>query len=260
MINSTNIREVIEQNQKILPSILVNVESTIEKGIHFKYKTIESIRNYLMQKTEVLLFPSKSLSYGGMVLYRNGSFYININTLQPKTYENFVWAHEYYHFEFEKDRIKNADDVTFVNNPVLNENERRANLFAAELLINDDVLKTLFQEIKLNYVNDSLEKNVIRLIPAFELPYKTMVIKLAQENLISMEDAERIIDHDYRHNLPQDFDLSILEPTKAIKIDGLNKLLESESVQENMLESDFESIQNLANQHFKQLEAIRMEI
>ncbi|MEB9981992.1 hypothetical protein P4L25_33005, partial [Bacillus cereus] len=68
MINSTNIREVIEQNQKILPSILVNVESTIEKGIHFKYKTIESIRNYLMQKTEVLLFPSKSLSYGGMVL------------------------------------------------------------------------------------------------------------------------------------------------------------------------------------------------
>ncbi|MEC2531272.1 hypothetical protein P9W97_28720, partial [Bacillus cereus] len=77
---------------------------------------------------------------------------------------------------------------------------------------------------------------------------------------ISMEDAERIIDHDYRHNLPQDFDLSILEPTKAIKIDGLNKLLESESVQENMLESDFESIQNLANQHFKQLEAIRMEI
>ncbi|MCE0555233.1 ImmA/IrrE family metallo-endopeptidase [Bacillus thuringiensis] len=55
-------------------------------------------------------------------------FYININTLQPKTYENFVWAHEYYHFEFEKDRIKNADDVTFVNNPVLNENERRANL------------------------------------------------------------------------------------------------------------------------------------
>lgn len=257
MINRSNVGDIIEQNQKLLSEILVKVNQTFDKGLHFKYKTIDSIRNYLIKNTEVLLFPSKSLSYGGMVLYRNGLFYVHINTLQPKTYENFVWAHEFYHFEFERERIKNADDVTFINNPALNINERKANLFAAELLINSHVLSELFHEIKSNFPDDTLETNVIRLIPAFELPYKTIVIKLAQDNLISLNEAAEIIDYNYRNHLPEDFDQTILEPTKAIKIDGLNKLLTSQSIRANMLNSDFESIENLARKHFERLGELR---
>lgn len=257
MINKNNIEDVINHNQQILDEIKGLVNKTFDKGLQFKYKPLESINNYLMENTEVFLFPSKSESYGGMVLYRNDTYYIHINTLQPKTYENFVWAHEYYHFEYDKDRIKDDEDVTFVNNPVLNENERKANLFASELLINSDVLNALFKIIKKNYLNDELSLNVIRLIPIFKLPYKTIVIKLAQDSLITIKEAIDIIDFDYKNNLPKDFDLSMLEPSRAIRIDGLTSLLESESVKNNMLYSDYKSIKTLTEKYLEQLERLR---
>lgn len=257
MINRANVRSVIESNRQYLPSILVKVESVWEKGLHFKYKPIQSIQSYLMKYAEVILFPSKSLSYGGMVLCRNGDYYVHINTLQPKTYENFVWAHEFYHFEFEKERINNVNEPTFVNNPIDNENERLANLFASELLINSGVLKTLFLEKQEQNPDDSLEINIVRLMPDFELPYKTLVIKLAQDELISLDDAERIIEFNYRDFLPTDFDLSILKPSMAIRIDSLNNYINKIKKMDVMSPIDLESIESLKEKHLNQLDSIR---
>ncbi len=228
-----------------------------DKGLHFKYKPIQSIQSYLTTNAEVILFPSESLSYGGMVISRNNSYYVHINTLQPKTYENFVWAHEFYHYEFEKERINNANEPTFINNPIDSECERMANLFAAELLINRDVLQTLFiDKIKQN-PTDTLSVNIVRLMSDFELPYKTLVIKLAQDNIISIDEAEQIIDFKYREALPPDFDMSILEPSKAIRIDSFNSLLAQIREEDSMSSVDLESMVTLKDKHLKQLERIR---
>ncbi|MGE7983742.1 ImmA/IrrE family metallo-endopeptidase [Solibacillus sp. NPDC093137] len=257
MINKENIREVILTNRKLLPGILSKVDEVLSKGIQFKFKPLQSIQSYLIKNAEVILAPSKSLSYGGMVLYRNSNYYIHINTLQPKTYQNFVWGHEFYHFEFEKERIQNVDEPTFINNPALDIHERMANLFAAELLINNDSLKVLFNEVMEQNPNDRLEVNIIRLIPYFELPYKSLVIKLAQEGLISIDQAEVIIELQYRNYLPTDFDLSILEPTKAIRVDSLNILLEKTMASNVLHDSDIDSIISIRDKHLKDLDAIR---
>ena len=257
VINKNNVAEVIRKNYELLPTITNRVNMVLDKGIHFKYKPVQSIMSYLIKNAEVILFPSEALSYGGMVMYRNGNYYININTLQPKPYENFIWAHEFYHFEFEKDRIQNEDEATFINNPVLEKHERMANLFAAEMLINKELLEILFKEKMALFPSDNLETNIIRLIPSFGLPYKSLVIKLAQDGLISISDAERIIAFPYRENLPADFDLSMLSPSRAIKIDSLNNLLEKAAEQGTLLQSDLESIANKTKEHLKTLEAMR---
>lgn len=257
LINQSNVIDVITQNRFLLPSILNKVEETKEQGLSFRYKTIEAIKSYLIKETQVLLFPSNAKSYGGLVTYRNGRFYIHINTGQPKTYENFIWAHEYYHYKYEAEDIKNSQIRTFFDDAVLNEKERAANLFAAELLIDSRVLKALYQDITTIYANDTLENNVIRLIPAFKLPYKAIVVKLAQEGLISEENAVNIIDYNYRDNLPNDFDQSILNPSRAIKINNLGMLLNDQVVESNMLPNDLKSFQALYQKYLKRLEGLR---
>lgn len=257
LINQTNVIDVITQNRKLLPSILNKVEETKEQGLSFRYKTIEAIKSFLFKETQVLLFPSKAKDYGGLVTYRNGRYYIHINTGQPKTYENFIWAHEYYHYKYEAEAIKNSQIRTFFENAVLNEKERSANLFAAELLVDSRVLKALYEDMMSIYANDTLENNVIRLIPAFELPYKAIVVKLAQDGLISEQEAVEIIDYDYRVNLPSDFDRSILAPTNAIKINHLGTLLEDQVVESTMLPSDLKSFQALYQTYFTRLEGLR---
>lgn len=257
MINKTNVRDVIITNRKLVDEIASKVELIFSKGLHFRVKPLQSIQNYLFANTQVILAPSKSLSYGGMILYRNNTYYLHINTLQPKTYENFVWAHELYHYEFEKERIQNADEPTFINNPVLDLSERKANLFAAELLINSNSLKVFFESIKQQNPNDALETNIIRLIPYFELPYKSLVIKLAQDDLITIEEAENMIDFDYRNNLPRDFDLSILKPAKSIRIDNLNALISKVEKSGVMHESEIASIKKTRDNHIEALERLR---
>lgn len=237
--------------------ILSRVAETKDQGLLFRYKPVEAIKAYLMKHTHVMQFPSKNNHYGGLVSYRNGRYFIHINTGQPKTYENFMWVHEYYHFKYEADMIKNSNIRTFYDDTTMNENERCANLFAAELLMDGLLVKDQFALINELYVDETLESRVIRLIPVFQLPYKAIVVKLAQDGLITLDEAQAIIDYPYRNHLPADFDQSILRPSMAIQIDNLKSLLNSEVVKSKMLDNDLRSFQEVFEHHFNELEALR---
>lgn len=257
MINKNNILNVLEHNRELLPMIRSRVAETKDQGLSFRYKPIESIKSYLMKNAQVLQFPSKNKNYGGLVSYRNGRYYIHINTGQPKTYENLMWVHEYYHFKYEAEEIKNSDVRTFFEEAILNEKERCANLFAAELLIDSRLLVEQFDMINELYADELLEKRVVRLIPIFKIPYKAIVVKLAQDGLILDEEAVEIIDDCYNKNLPVDFDQTILQPSMAIHINNLKSLLMNEVVKTNMSDTDLSSFQTVFEQHFNNLEALR---
>lgn len=257
LITKDNVIQVIEKNKELLNQVLSRVEVTKEINLAFRFQPIEAIKNYLTKSANLIMFPSEDKNYGGLVTYKNGRYFIHINTGQPKTYENFIWAHEFYHFQFEKEEIKSSTIHTFADGSTPNENERMANLFAAELLIDSRILRAVYNEICSLHANDTLENNVIRLIPAFKLPYKSIVIKLAQDGFISNEDAKRIIDYDYRKNLPSDFDLSLLTPSMSIKLNEIGNLLNDEVVKATIRESEYESISKLYNEHLTHLERLR---
>ena len=257
MIDKHNVIDIIDANKKYLQQVLVYVEKTQELGIAFRYTPVEAIKNYLQKATNLIMFPSDDLEYGGLVTYRDGRYFIHINTKQPKTYENFIWAHEFYHYYFEAEKIKASNVKTFADGSTPNENERIANLFASELLINSVVLKALFTEIRQSYVGDKLENHVIRLIQAFKLPYKSLVIKLAQDGLITLNEAVDIIDYEYRNNLPSDFDQSLLKPSNSVQFDSVGELLEDKTVQENLRASDYKSINTLYSSHMNNFGRLR---
>lgn len=257
MINKKNVEDIIRKNDEILATVQSYVEKTYELGIAFRYSPIEAIKNYLTQNANLIMFPSSDLEYGGLVTYRDGRYFIHINTKQPKTYENFVWAHEFYHYFFEADKIKSSKIKTFADGSTPNENERFANLYSSELLINRIVLKALFTELRQSYEGDKLENNVIRLIQTFKLPYKCLVIKLAQDGLITVDEAVSIIDYNYRDNLPSDFDQTLLQPSNSIQFDSIGELLEDETVKQNLRASDYESINTLYSSHMSNFERLR---
>lgn len=256
MINKQNVREVILNNHELLPKVLKQVQAVFDKGIHFKYKPVQSIQNYLFKHVNIILFPSKSTSYCGMMLKRNSEWYMHINTLQPKIFENYIWVSQYYNYEFEKGK-SDHDKVLFINDGVLDIQERMVYLFVTELLIHKEVLKKFFQDKCKQNPDNRLEINVIRLMNDFKLPYKLVVMKLAQDGLITLEQAESIIDFDYSNNLPIDFDLSILESSKAIKIGEIDRLLEQVELENIMSDADRESIKYLRDKHVGDLELIR---
>lgn len=253
MITKDNLLQVVESNHRLLPGVLSRVEETKETSLLFRYKPVEMIKHYLMQEANVILFPSPFPNYGGMVTYRNHRFYIHINTAQPRVYENFVWVHEYYHFKYEQSNIKNTAIQTFFEDSVLNEHERQANLFAAELLVDGRLLQNLFQQVSHTLRNRPLVDWVLHLIPVFEVPYKVIVIKLLQDELISEKDALNLIDYEYQKHLPDDFNHSILQPTLVIKLDDINEMLQNPAITSGLRDSDLESIQKRAAMLQKQI-------
>ncbi|GEK33106.1 ImmA/IrrE family metallo-endopeptidase [Kurthia sibirica] len=253
MINRTNLRDIIERNKSLILSVSKKVEEVESLGLSFKLTPIEAIKRYLENKANLIMFPSDDLEYGGLVTYKHGRFYIHINTNQPKTYENFIWAHEFYHFYFESKEIMNSEVKTFADGSFPSEEERCANLFSAELLINKHVLQETFNDISNTFKEDTLSNRVVRLIESFKLPYKCIVIKLVQDGLISLDEAEEIIDYDYRNNLPGDFDHSLLTSSRSVSFDSVARLLNDDVVKENLSSSDLEKIESNYTTRMKQL-------
>lgn len=258
MISQNNLIEVLKANESLINEIKDKVEKIkLASDFTSDYRPVEYIKNYLNEHANVIIFPSKDKNYGGLVTYRNGRFYIHINSGQPKIYENFIWAHEFYHYYFEKDDIKNSKTHTFVDDNLLNSEERKANLFAAEFLVNARFLEISFGQINMKFSADNLEERVLRLIPRLEIPYKAIVIKLVQEKLISVKEALKIIDFSYKENIPKDFDQSFLMPSNVISINDLERLMRSNKVLENVRESDLETYEKQYQKHLQVLRKSR---
>ncbi|MBB6446736.1 ImmA/IrrE family metallo-endopeptidase [Bacillus benzoevorans] len=250
MINKENIEQIILYNQKYHSIVKEKIDSLRALSDPLiTSKPLEFIKTHLYENSYVLEFPINNLEYGGLVFYHHQNFYIQINTAQPKIYENFMWAHEFYHFFFDKDRIKGKEENSILIDSIFDEKERLPNLFASEFLINDFALERKFKFFKKEFDGTSLVDIVINLIAVFELPYKAIVIKLAQNNLIEIVEAKEIIDYDYKRNLPDYIDRTLFSPSNKIRIDNIDRLASVAS--SNMNEEDYQSIMDRYNKLYE---------
>ncbi|GGB45760.1 hypothetical protein GCM10011409_24180 [Lentibacillus populi] len=77
----------------------------------------------MYENAYVLEFPIKNNDYGGLVFYHNKHFYIQINSVYTKIYGNFIWAHEFYHFYFDKEKVKKRGENFILIDSILDEKE-----------------------------------------------------------------------------------------------------------------------------------------
>jgi len=259
MIHKGNIEKVIQFNQKYITDIRSKINMLKSTGDPLiASKPLEYVKTYLNEHAYVLEYPIPNQEYGGLVFYYNKNFYIQINTGQPKIYENFMWAHEFYHFYFDKEMLRKKEGNQFVLiDSIFDEEERLPNLFAGELLMNDYILERKFNDLK-KREDLRLEEKIIHLIPVFEVPYKAIVIKLAQEQFITIDEAKAIIDYNYRNRILDDVDQTIFAASNKIKIDHLNHLMTK--AEGNLNPDDYQSIEDKFNQLYRSVLEWRNEM
>ncbi|MCK4259452.1 MAG: ImmA/IrrE family metallo-endopeptidase [Halanaerobiales bacterium] len=162
---------------------------------------------------DLILFPIEDDELCGFICEYKGQVFIYINSYLPYEKQIFAVAHEVYHLVADTHRellhLKNLED----GNDQFNIEERKANLFAALLLVPDESLKKELSLLKVKNSSDLDELKFIKLMDTFAVPYKTIVLRLYEMEIINERDTEKWI------SIPdREIDQGILYQIKKHKI------------------------------------------
>ena len=148
------------------------------------------IFSILEKESKVLYYPLEDQRVWGFFETIQGKSFICINTSLQYDKQVFAAAHELYHLWFgDSGEIMISKDT--VEPDADEEIELLANRFAAEFLVNNELL---FQEMRVFGINkDNLSvKEVVRLANHFVVPYHSMVKRLCESGICSPEFAEEL--------------------------------------------------------------------
>lgn len=147
--------------------------------------------------------------------------FVAINSSIPVDCQVFAAAHELYHIWFEQnpdvvpaDLLNEQDKVT---------SEKKANRFAAEFLVNDQLLR---QEIQIYNLKKFNIKEVLQLASLFTVPYRTMVKRLREVELICEADMNILLEEteDSVEKYKKRFSIPVQKPDNRIVMDNLVEL------------------------------------
>lgn len=143
------------------------------------------IFDILELNSKVLYYPVEDEEVWGFSEKIKGKNFVWINTFIEYDKQVFAAAHELYHLWFDNEgEIILKSNMEEINDKIsLTENELKANRFAAEFLIDKELL---LQEIKTYGIDkDKIDiKEILRLSILFVVPYKTMVKRLYETDII----------------------------------------------------------------------------
>ncbi|MDC7289805.1 ImmA/IrrE family metallo-endopeptidase [Blautia schinkii] len=106
--------------------------------------------------------------------------FVAINSSIPVECQVFAAAHELYHIWYEQNPDMLPADL--LNEQDKNISEKKANRFAAEFLVDEQLLK---QEIDMYMIKKITLKSILQLADLFTVPYRTMTKRLREINAIT---------------------------------------------------------------------------
>lgn len=114
--------------------------------------------------------------------------FVAINSSIPVDCQVFAAAHELYHIWYEQNPDVLPSDLLSEQNQEVS--EKRANRFAAEFLVDEQLLR---QEIDIYKIKRYTIKSILQLASIFSVPYRTMVKRLYEISLISNSEADGLL-------------------------------------------------------------------
>ena len=114
--------------------------------------------------------------------------FVAINSSIPVDCQVFAAAHELYHIWYEQNPDVLPADL--LNGQEQELSEKRANRFAAEFLVDEQLLK---QEIDIYKIKRYTIKNTLQLAFLFSVPYRTMVKRLLETGIITGPEAAKLL-------------------------------------------------------------------
>ncbi len=244
MINKHNLDAIIHANQMIEKEIkaLVSKDKTLYFDQNISY--VNKIKMKLEEKICMIKYPIKNKAIGGFIYKTKNNTFCFINSLQSRAYENFVLLHEFYHLNYQLNEID--DNIVYLDdeNSIIS-NERKASFYASLMLLEDDSLRSHYYKFNQD-MNYSFEDTLCLLIDLFQVPTKTLLIRLYELGCINnSDDILSYIDSDDDISLLPIFeklglDSSIIEPSKVIKFSNIEQEFSYAQENQTMLETFIE--------------------
>ena len=154
----------------------------------------EQIFRILQNETTFMHYPIEDDELCAFVCQKKGQLFSYINSYIPHDKQIFAAAHELYHIWYEKQRLNEIEMLlnrTLEEEPV-ERSEKMANRFAAMFLVPELVLRQQLNALQIRRETIAL-KDIVKLIPIFQVPYKTLVLRLFEIGFISEKQCQQFL-------------------------------------------------------------------
>ncbi len=143
---------------------------------------------------EWLRFPIDDENLSAFTFIRKGRIFITVNTSLPLSKQIYAAAHELYHIRC---YLEDNDTSLLSSGSILSKKsgscreEKEADAFASLILAPADAV---FQQMRILHIDeDNINTDsLLSLMDIFALPWKAMVLRLFEENIISEDNASEL--------------------------------------------------------------------
>lgn len=149
--------------------------------------------------------------------------FVAINSSIPIDCQVFAAAHELYHIWF--DNLVDVIPANIIDETIEDRNELKANRFAAEFLVDEELLR---KELRIYSIDTEKikMKDILKLADLFSVPYRTMVKRLNEINILNKADRIKFLDvsEEKIKAARKRYAFSVPEADDRIAIDNLTDL------------------------------------
>lgn len=160
------------------------------------------IENYTESKEmplEWIRLPIEDKELCACTFIRGGRIFVMLNTGIPLSKQIFAAAHELYHIRCyleendpELERMGSILDSRTIDSGSTREEEMEANAFAGLLLAPGDSLDQQIRIFRIERSEFTID-DILTLMNIFAIPYKAMVLRLMEEQIISKKEAGKLL-------------------------------------------------------------------
>lgn len=147
----------------------------------------------ILDHCSILIRRPLESQFSGFSTFLEDEFIVVLNTNYTLGHERFTGAHELYHLTYNQDVLRREHLMLSGNN----EEENKAQGFAAEFLMPEDGVKDSFYKVVGEGISvDQVEaRHVIRMQHVFQVSYLAMLKRLIQLNLCAVKRYEFLRDY-----------------------------------------------------------------
>jgi Zn-dependent peptidase ImmA (M78 family) len=199
--------------------------------------------------TLIVEIPMKDSDFGACYLATSYSKYLLLNSNQPRSKMYFSFCHDVYHIlNGTPDYINEKREVHFNQEYFANENESKANLFAANLLMPEVEFEKMFNLFIEDF--EKIEYVIVKLMNYFNSPFMAVLIRLFELQILKDSSiVKELLDYDLEkvEALFDELwlDKEILEPSLKDEMGYLVEVLKKEG--QRLVNEDLLSEVNLNN-------------
>lgn len=165
----------------------------LETKMIYSLKGLSDIFDVLEDISLFIRKPLDTSEISGFTTYFDNQFIVFLNSTLTLGHERFTAAHELYYILYNADILRK--EKLILNDEKYKEEDKKANIFAAEFLMPEDYVKELFFKL-VNVDKSSVEvRHVVRLNSTLKVSYKAMLKRLIQLNLCDRNLYKKLVEY-----------------------------------------------------------------